>query len=287
MAATADVHEQSEPTLAPSRPDTLAAASAAAHAFDHFYSTIQGDASERAGQLEGYTVWRPRHRAPAANAPALRPTSTSGVLPFSHDLDEAIADFTDGTQFSLPLSRGGSPAAEEWEPTWELAIIERAASLLSSSSSSASSFASFGSGSTPLPTNTSDINDGTEGELQRTTAISGTNNIEGGMEGDLMHAAATSVLAPGEETSSARSYIEAIHQRLLAAGTVRTVTAAAAAGVREEEEARHHPRPRLPKPDGRGVDGHLCPVHWFVADDDVTRIRYFSLQVRAPDAAQR
>lgn len=54
---------------------------------------------------------------------------------------------------------------------------------------------------------------------------------------------------------------------------VRTVTAAAAAS-REPPK-----RPRVIKPDTRDGDGHSSPVHWFVADDTVTKIRHFSLQV--------
>ena len=89
-----------------------------------------------------------------------------------------------------------------------------------------------------------------------------------------MHAAAASVLAPHNATKAAQEYIEAIRQRLLAAKTVRTVTAAA--GEREPEGER-----RVAKPDVSDGNGHSCPVHWFVADDGASRIRYFSLQVRA------
>lgn len=52
---------------------------------------------------------------------------------------------------------------------------------------------------------------------------------------------------------------------------------AAAAASREPPQ-----RPRVHKPDTRDSDGHTCPVHWFVADDTVTKIRHFSLQARPP-----
>jgi hypothetical protein len=237
---------------APSCSDTAASARAAARAYEHFYSA---DSAVPSGVLEGYTVWRPRLRR--------NPPPDFTTLPDSD---------TDGDYPPLPMIGELSKAS-----SWELAAIDRAAAMLSPAASVTSESELDLSAPPDVQPSDAEFSDdltardgpGLPGEL-------------GGMEGDIMQAAAASVVQPETSTSGALSYIQSLRQRLLAANTAHTVTAAAAAGVQSEKKwsSQSGSRPRAPKPDVRDEDGHSCPVHWFVADDNSSKIRYISLQVR-------
>lgn len=98
-------------------------------------------------------------------------------------------------------------------------------------------------------------------------------DFAGGMEGDIMQAAAIATVSMDASDVEEVGYLEKLRQRVLAVSTVKEVTFAAGA-------ARQPPRRAgVPKPDTRDSEGHTCPVHWFVADDSASNIRFFSLQV--------
>ena len=98
-------------------------------------------------------------------------------------------------------------------------------------------------------------------------------DFAGGMEGDIMQAAAIASVSMDASDVEEVGYLEKLRQRVLAVSTVKEVTLAAGA-------ARQPPRRAgVPKPDTRDSEGHTCPVHWFVADDPTSNIRFFSLQV--------
>ena len=98
-------------------------------------------------------------------------------------------------------------------------------------------------------------------------------DFAGGMEGDIMQAAANATASMNPSDTEEVGYLEKLRQRVLAVSTVKEVTFAAGA-------ARKPPRRAgVPKPDTRDSEGHSCPVHWFVADDPSSNIRFFSLQV--------
>jgi hypothetical protein len=232
--------------------DTAASARAAARAFDHFYAdSLQGpDTLVPSGILEGYTVWRPRLRNGGNCA-----SNSAGPLP-------ALGDFKSSC--------------------WDLAAIERAAAMLSPASSVTSeSDLDLGA---PLGSTQGDSDD--SDDLTTRDGPGLRDQLTSGMEGDIMHAAAASVFQPETSTAPTLPYIQSLRQRLLAANTAHTVTAAGAAGVQHEgkrpseSSSSSGSRPQTLKPDVRDENGHSCPVHWFVADDESSKIRYISLQVR-------
>jgi hypothetical protein len=202
MAAAPQAAERQSRALQRSTSDQEASARAAAHAFDHFQSTLQarnGDAAATPGHLEGYTVWRPRRRATAP--PADTPAAAASSM-----LTSALA--------SLGLGGGGSDgpvgAVDDdsdapWDSAWALASVDsphREALSRSSSPPARAPPAAAADAGDALPAN----------EVLPAPDAPAT-GAGSGMEGDLLHAAAASVLAPDSATPEARGHLEEMRQR--------------------------------------------------------------------------
>ena len=312
MAVSADI-DLLEPAT-PQRPasqqlsDQQASARAAAEAFDHVYQNIQGSAEGTNGQLEGYTVWRPRHRpgAPADAAiseagneqgPLGRVLSTLGLhRAASGDGPDDLAG-SDYTVEQLALASIDVLEAHDAAAHGAHAQAQHAAAHAHGTGAKAARDCADSAAPQPPPS----------GDDVGSAQVAGPAQVDSAEGGDLLQAAANSVLASTAATATAPpasdgaaaaadtgagssggagGHIEGLRQRLLAASTVRTVTAAAAAGVaaddgmdsgRDAEDAQEQ---AIPEPQTRDAAGHTCPVHWFVADDEDMNMRYFVLQVR-------